>query len=240
ETINYNLIIEMDSSSYIGPLRAVIQRFYRYQNVDVDEILPDGSNIPMFLMELDKDNLKELNKWLLESFGFEILIARSGEDNFELKIKINGAKEHNISDVGFGYSQILPILIMIWRATLTKSTTNGFWGNKMLYKDRIIAIEQPELHLHPRLIYKLAKALGIIVQKESNKNVKFVIETHSKDLLDKIGELIGDGQLNKDKVNIVLFNAHKEGMENEVEFAKYSDDGILDNWPYGFFYENAD
>lgn len=59
-------------------------------------------------------------------------------------------------------------------------------------------------------------------------------------VLNKIGELIALNKLDKEDVNVLLFNAKQEEMRNYVEFASYSKDGYLLNWPIGFFSENVD
>ncbi len=241
DTIDLNMYAELNSSFYIAPLRAATDRYYRYKNLDVKGIDADGENMPMYLTSLSETKRKELNKWLLKAFGFEIKIVPSGEGNFELKVKQAGSNPHNIMDVGFGYSQILPILIQIWNAIdveMPKSIDASHLSSRKK-PNCIIAIEQPELHLHPRVIRMFAKALCLCIQKASNTHVRFIIETHSKDFLDKVGELIEEKEMDKDLVNVVLFNAHKEGMEKEVESANYSEDGILEHWPYGFFDEDA-
>ena len=72
------------------------------------------------------------------------------------------------------------------------------------------------------------------------EDFRFVIETHSETLLNKIGELVASGKIRQGDVNVVLFNAKREGMEMDVELAGYSKDGFLTNWPINFFAEDAD
>ena len=88
--------------------------------------------------------------------------------------------------------------------------------------------------------------LGILlvkVIKEAEKyqeKFRFIIETHSETLLNKIGELIALEKIRQEDVSVVLFNAEQEGMEKEVELAGYSENGFLTNWPINFFAEDVD
>ena len=70
-------------------------------------------------------------------------------------------------------------------------------------------------------------------------DVRFVIETHSETILNKMGELISLRKLARNDVCIALFNARQEDMDKEVELAEYSEDGFLTNWPINFFEEDA-
>ena len=150
--------------------------------------------------------------------------------------------EQNLIDVGFGYTQILPILVGIWKS-LNKDSLYVNWRKEQWEIDEhIIAIEQPELHLHPRMQAKLGILLVKVIKeaKKCQESFRFIIETHSETLLNKIGELIALEKIHQEDVTVVLFNAEQEGMEKEVELAEYSEDGFLTNWPINFFAEDVD
>lgn len=97
-------------------------------------------------------------------------------------------------------------------------------------------MEQPELHLHPKLQDKLGRVLAQTVRFCSDKkyDVRFLVETHSEAIINAIGSEIAVNGLNPDSVNVLLFNAKSEGMDRYVEKAYYSKDGYLMNWPIGF------
>ena len=106
-----------------------------------------------------------------------------------------------------------------------------------------IAIEQPELHLHPRFqayfAQMLAKVIGFC--KQRRVNARIIIETHSEVIVNKLGQLIFDVNtgIKKDDVNVVLFDANKEGLEKYVHTTGFSEDGGLLNWPFGFFTDDV-
>lgn len=65
--------------------------------------------------------------------------------------------------------------------------------------------------------------------------MRFIIETHSEAILNSVGIEIERKNLDKDKANIVLFNAAEEGYENYIEEAQYNERGFVEHWPTGFY-----
>ena len=224
-----------DKTEFIQPLRATAERYYRNRNISVNSITPSGDNIAMFLLRLQREGLLEkFNKWLNQNemqFGVEL----NEEGGFlELKIVEEGKQGQNIVDVGFGYSQILPILANIWKDLFYEDVL----GKRVSYcSTSLVLIEQPELHLHPRFQRKFAELLAKCVKQlnKSGKDVRFIIETHSQDILNSVGRSIAYGDFDAKLVNIYLFNAQKENMDKYIEKASYSREGFLENWPVGFF-----
>lgn len=226
--------------TYVAPLRANFERYYRFQNYSVDNIDADGHNLAMFLNSLNSSEIEDFNEWLAKVFNFEVHLSPSvGHVAIELKEK--DKPKRNLVDIGFGYTEMLPILAMIWKVVKfdRKKRIRGVnKGNSEHY----FAIEQPELHLHPRFQAKFAELLVNVINNaiKHNFDIHFVIETHSEVIINKIGQLIDNGKFNHTNVNVVLFNAKHEGLDNYVETIQYSEDGYIINWPYGFFEEDAD
>ena len=133
----------------------------------------------------------------------------------------------SLSDLGVGVSQLLPLVI----AALTK--------NKGL-----IACEQPELHVHPRV----QVAIGDLLT-QNNRNTTFLIETHSEHLILRLLRRIretNDEELPKDispvhpeDISIVYLEPTKEGVEaRRLEIDREGE--FVDRWPNGFFAERAE
>jgi predicted ATPase len=101
----------------------------------------------------------------------------------------------------------------------------------------LVAIEQPELHLHPAAQAKLARML---VEAVSGSGSKIIVETHSESLINGLGKLIHEGHLKAEDVQIVLFDKDEETGEADVRLAGYRDSGALHDWPYGFLSPVAD
>lgn len=215
------------STLYIGPVRARSERYYRYQELAISEIDPDGKNFPMFLNSLSKRQFDEFSNWTKKMFGYGISLSRpSGHISINL---VDGGKETNIVDVGYGVSQILPVLGQIWWA---KARPQSKADRNQL---SLLAIEQPELHLHPAHQALLADALiGEATDSPSSSRMHYVVETHSETLINRIGEFIAAKRLSPQSVQVVLFDAGEDG-ETHVRTVNYDDDGVLIDWPFGFF-----
>ena len=224
--------------SYVLPLRSIMNRYYRFQNRDVDTIDPDGDNLAMFLNSLSEKKFEEFNMWLSEIFHFKLSVIKS-EGHVEMYIEEEGKPRRNLVDVGFGYTQILPILTIIWKAVYGQGTIVA----RTKAAPITIAIEQPELHLHPRFQAYFALMLAKVIQfcKVRKRQFRIVIETHSEVIVNKLGQLICDAneQIDKEDVNVVLFNANREGLDKYVHTTGFSEDGGLNNWPFGFFSEDV-
>jgi predicted ATPase len=133
-------------------------------------------------------------------------------------------------DVGIGISQVLPVLVSVFAN-----------------KNKLIAIEQPEIHLHPALQAELAD-LFINSALGENKN-SFILETHSEHLILRILRRIRETTNNELKegmipvrpedVQIVFVRPSDKGAE--IVNLEITEDGdFKTKWPDGFFEERAE
>jgi len=237
ENINYYLFDMSNCITYVRPLRVTTERYYRYQNYAVDDIDSDGKNLAMYLANLSDHQMIKFTEWTSKLFGFSIVVLKH-EGHVELQLIEGDNSPRNLVDTGFGYTQLLPILTMIWNAIKNQPRRSIFYrGNVDLPK--FIVIEQPELHLHPRMQAKFGTMLAKVIASEAGKNMRFIIETHSEAILNSVGIEIERKNLDKDKANIVLFNAAEEGYENYIEEAQYNERGFVEHWPTGFLSEDV-
>ncbi|MEA2834015.1 MAG: hypothetical protein QOG66_2217 [Methylobacteriaceae bacterium] len=228
--VTRNLRLIMGGILYIGPARARSERYYRYQDLAVSEIDPDGKNFPMFLNSLPASQVKSLSRWVERLFGYGLALSRP-EGHISINL-VEGNVESNIVDTGYGVSQILPVLAQVWWARERRRPTRS--------NTSILAIEQPELHLHPAHQALLADALVGEAQSTATAaaadRVHFLIETHSETFINRLGELISDKKIRPKDVHIVLFEASTENdRETTVSVVGFDESGSLINWPFGFF-----
>lgn len=230
----YALRDVISSSLYIGPARARSERYYRYQDLSVSEIDPDGKNFPMFLSSLRDPQLRSFSIWVQSIFSYGVTIVR---ESGHISIKLTSeAGDVNIVDTGYGVSQILPVLGQIW------------WANNRPARPTIgatsppiICIEQPELHLHPAHQSLLADTFvnSVKIKPGSDINMsgtRLIIETHSETLINRMGQLISQGKIPASDVQILMFEINSEEQTStSVKIAKFDDSGFLTNWPFGFF-----
>lgn len=202
----------------------------------MDGISSDGKNVPVYLLSLQRAGLLErFNEWLHKFFKFTVNVD-STPSTLQILIKEDGKKERNITDVGYGYSQILPVILAVWDSIFIDRDNET--SRRIKKYPRFVIIEQPEVHLHPRMQAQFATMLCKTVQlaRERDIDLRVLIETHSETIVNKIGLIVAEQKtINKEDVNVVLFNGTHEGMKDDVSYSSFDDNGYLTNWPYGFF-----
>lgn len=227
EVCNSYLFYYFNNTSYIAPVRAMAERYYRIQGLAIDDVDSRGENIPMILQNMNKVEKEKFINWMLEKFGFFVTTI-STEGHISLIINNNG-KQINIADTGFGYSQILPIIILLWKYRNHKSTIRYRKMNKL---HKLIIIEQPELHLHPKMQAQLIDVIIEIINETDTIN--FLIETHSQTIIDYIGSKIEYKKINEEKINVLLVEQYDNQL-SKINNVKYSREGYLQEWPMDFF-----
>lgn len=218
-------------SRYIAPVRANVDRYYRMQDLAIDEVDFQGQNLPMYLYSLNRDKRKSLKTWAFDNFGFSPTVKRTG-GHISMFIDFNNKNTVNVADLGFGFSQILPILVQLW--ALTNYSNDKFRYSHIPY---IITIEQPELHLHPSMQAQLADVFAKVTRFafENDIDLRLIIETHSETIINRMGHLIEKQKLDSKNINVLIFNKKYDDEYTNIDIAKFTADGYLENWPYGFF-----
>lgn len=203
-----------NSVNHVSPLRAFPQRYYLLEKSAQHNNL--NSNDGSQLAEILKNNKQILNKVneLFHEFGIKISTARTNDIIHRITVK-----QHNVTveltDVGFGISQALPILV---QALLSPC-------------DTITIIEQPEIHLHPKMQAWLTNAL---VSISITENKKFIIETHSDTIIKRLQILFLEpsNDFGKDNLNIFHLEREIDGY-TKVNNVPFNDLGEI-QWPRDF------
>lgn len=231
--LNLDTILEYTcrNISYIAPIRASAERYYRSQDLSVRELDYKGENLAMFVRNLSDKEKNGLDEWTNEHFGFHLEVKYNG-GHVIAGIEYATSKEYyNIADMGFGFSQVMPIIVQIW-TLINKPKSGIIEGINYTY-----AIEQPELHLHPRMQAKIAEVLAktVTLSQKSGVKLNLIIETHSEAIINKIGLMVSKGEISHEDTNIIVFSKKNESSPSDIEISKYNEEGSLINWPYGFF-----
>ena len=148
----------------------------------------------------------------------------------------------NLADLGFGYSQIIPVFLKII-TTSKKMLTNGHptipnFFNKDYFTGITVIIEEPEANLHPNLQGKFADVLVLTLKKFPKIN--FIVETHSEYLIRKLQFLTARGDLQPKDSIIHYFNKDKYVSKNEPKVKQIFINqfgGLSDSFGPGFFDE---
>ena len=216
---------------YIKPVRATAERYYRQQDLAVDEVDPEGRNLAVFLRSLTERQRQDFERWTSEELGWKIVTRLAG-GHISLRIQEGDSGSYNLTDVGFGFSQVLPILAQLWSMQSNTRLRRHRPENQLTF-----AIEQPELHLHPALQARLADVLARAIASAHRKNVGLtvVVETHSEAIVNRIGHQIASGRIEPEQAAVVLFDPATGSTGSTVRIATFNAQGRLENWPFGFF-----
>ena len=163
---------------------------------------PEGEYIPSYLASLSRRNPEEWQrlKKSLEKFGhdsglFDDIAVKSfgktGGDPFQIQIRKSGKRRkgpwRNLIDVGYGVSQVLPVLTELLSAE----------------PPSMFLLQQPEVHLHP----SAQAALGSLLCSVAANGRQLVIETHSDYIIDRVRMDVRDQTtgLKPEDVSILYF-----------------------------------
>lgn len=207
----------------LGPFRKPPERWYIFTGTSPQDVGYQGNLLPDLLYR-HPEVRENTNEWLARlDIGYQIHTRPIGEDVsdlFEVRLqdsKRNTPVEVGLSDVGFGLSQLLPFIVQSLAAS-----------------EQIITIEQPEVHIHPRLQADLGDLLAACI-KEPRWN-QFIIETHSEHLALRIQKLVRKGTLTPDDVSVVYVSRGTNGAT--VSPLRLDEEGdFIDDFPGGFFPE---
>lgn len=234
----------MRQLAYIGPFRALPERFYRPQELVVSQIDPRGENLAMFVRSLTVNDRRAFSVFVAEHLGMGLSLKIDGQ-HVSLLLRDENGQECNLIDMGFGFSQVLPVVAQCWAAL------RPVVARQKLTSPSLIAIEQPELHLHPAYQARLAD-MFVGVSQATKKLARFavrrsasrlttvldppglLIETHSEAMLNRFGELIESGKCSADDISVLLFERNAKTGVSTVRQTSYDTDGGLKDWPVGF------
>jgi len=231
---------------YIAPLRAAAKRYY-LTNFDITADLdPTGEFLPYFLGGIIEEPkvwhvpprlAKPVRETLSQALNGWLYYLRTGKMYYSPKDKefqasthesalveislkgITGTSMHSLADSGFGYSQILPILV---RALMAP-------------RGSTIIVEQPELHLNPALQVRLVDFF--ISMTRAGKQV--IIETHSEHIVNTIRVRTtkdASGYLSRNTKVYFLDLKRNKPVIYDMDIRR---DGTIPNWPRNFFGEAA-
>lgn len=175
----------------------------------------EGSHVPFEIAKIYRSRNRDTwssTKKSIEEFGeasemFKELsiksFGQSASDPFQIQFSSGGPKT-NIVDLGYGTSQVLPILYSV------TSASNG----------SIFLIQQPEVHLHPRA----QAALGdFFIRNNLDSDKKFVIETHSDFIVDRIRYSVARGDISPQRISLLFFE--RKRLENQITQIELDENG---------------
>jgi hypothetical protein len=214
-----------DQIAYLGPLREHPKRIYLWGGDFPSGVGQRGENAIDTLLASridDREDLKTIeinvlrhlqNMGLIHSFELRRLAEGRREYEFVVKMHEDSA-EVLLTDVGFGISQILPVLVLCYYVP----------------EGSILLLEQPEMHLHPSAQAGLADVLIDVV---NNRNVQIIVESHSEHLLARLQRRIAEEAISPEKT--ALYFCKMEAGESKIDRLQLDEYGNISNWPKDFF-----
>lgn len=219
---------------YLGPLRDYPRRSYIWTGEKPQDVGRRGElAIPALLASRSGSKISRVKgrrritieervaEWLRELgliYDFRLTPIAENRKEYEVKVRRSpNAPEVLITDVGFGVSQILPVLVLCYYAP----------------QGSTIILEQPEIHLHPSVQAGLA---DVFIDAIKTRNVQIIVESHSEHLLRRLQRRIAeekDGFSNEDAA-LYFCNTDDSGASHKTPL-ELDSFGNINNWPDGFF-----
>ncbi len=212
----------LESLFPMGPFRRPPERWYIFTGTSPEDVGYRGDSLPDLLFRRP-DLIDVANNWLERlgiGYGLSVRPIAAESDLFEVRLvdrRRSREVDVALSDVGFGISQILPFIVQ----TLAS-------------RDQIISIEQPEVHIHPRLQADLGDLLTTAIQGPYRH--QFLVETHSEHLILRLQKAVRDRRLRPHEISVLFISRESRG--SRARRLRLDEDGtFMDEWPGGFFAE---
>jgi predicted ATPase len=210
---------------YLGPLREYPKRFYIATGETREDVGFRGEAAVEALVNphasrSDGQLLQAVNKWISRlELGREVKLEQLGSNGpYQLIIQNQATGiDANITEVGFGVSQVLPVIV------------EGFYAPE----GSTLLLEHPEIHLHPRAQAHLGDLFIDIATKQKKT---LIVETHSEHLLSRIRRRIAEEKLSREDVAIYYFDPREDGTH--IQEVTLNDMGQYVKFPEGFFAED--
>ena len=222
----------MDRIFYLGPLREHPQREYRWSGVGPDDVGAAGErSIDAILAATESGATRNLASrkrhmkfqemiahWLhtlglIESF--EIREIAQGSNLYHARVRANeSSPETMLTDVGFGVSQVLPVLVLLYYVP----------------EGSIVLMEQPEIRLHPSVQSGLA---DVMLAAAERRNLQIIVESHSEHLLRRFQRWTAEGRVPASDLKLYFVN-NDNGVAKLNDLA-LNEFGEIGNWPDHFF-----
>jgi len=199
------------------------QRYYPISGANRQALDWTGGSMADYLAT-HPDLVKSVNMWLNRlgvDYALQVReLAQRPTGIVELRLRDTRRPKStyvNLCDLGYGVSQLLPVLIQ-----------------SLAGRNNLISIEEPESNVHPRLQAELGTLLAECIKPPFDN--RFLVETHSEHLILRLQKLVRQKELAPDDVCVLYVQRGKKG--STVRRLQLDEEGdFLDDWPGGFFPE---
>ena len=230
----------MDRIFYLGPLRDYPQRQYISSGARPDDVGPRGERTidAILAATAGGDDLNPGRRQTTRgrrrknTNGFQEVIAQwlnelKLVDSFQIKeigFKTNiyqacvrmypKGPETMLTDVGFGVSQVLPVLVLLYYVP----------------ENSIVMMEQPEIHLHPSIQSGLAE---VMLHAAETRKIQIIVESHSEHLLRRFQRRVAEEKVVSEDLKLYFVGSSNGAAQlNDLKLNEW---GEIENWPDDFF-----
>jgi predicted ATPase len=166
-----------------------------------------------------RQTIEERVAYWLKQLGlihdFKVVPIAEGSNIYQVKVqKTPSSAKVLITDVGFGVSQILPVLALCYYVP----------------EGSILLLEQPEIHLHPSVQSGLA---DVLIDAMRNRKLQIIVESHSEHLLRRLQRRVADQTITPQQTALYFCEAGDDGSRlRRLDVDLF---GNITNWPKDFF-----
>ena len=222
--------------TYVGPLRGYPARSYVWSGARPEHVGSRGEQAIEALLAADGRSIsrgyrkraepfhKVIAKWLRELgmiHSFDARQISKERKEYEVLVRVrDGGSEVNITDVGFGLSQLLPVIVECFYVS----------------GDHTVVFEQPETHLHPSAQAGLADLFIEAIHARENgqpRAIQLLVESHSEHFLRRLQRRIAEEKLSHEEVALYFCEPGPSGSSiRQIEVDTF---GNILKWPTSFF-----
>lgn len=216
---------------YLGPVRVHPKRNYHWEGDHPEDIGRWGDKAIDALLSarVDKRTIQHEEKeisienrileWLREmDLAHSFILKRTGppsEKNYDVRIEKNrSGTKVTLADMGYGLSQFLPILVLCYYAPM---------GSTLI-------LEQPGIHLHPKVQSQLA---DLLIEVVTERKLQILVESHSEHFLTRLQRRVAEKQISQD--DTALYFCRNDDGASTIEPLDVNEFGEIKNWPENFF-----
>ena len=221
----------MDSIYYLGPLRDHPRREYHWGGANPDDVGQRGERTVDAILAATRDDQKrslgyrkrkksfqEMLAYWLNELGliheFRLAEISQGTNLYQAIVRTSPSSvPTGLTDVGFGVSQVLPALVLLY----------------YVEEGSTVLMEQPEIHLHPRVQSGLA---DVMLNVAKARNVQIIVESHSEHLMRRLQRRVAEESASSEDVKLYFVSTNR-GVARASDLA-LNEWGEIENWPENF------
>lgn len=215
---------------YLGPTRVEPLRRYnwhgghpqhirQWENQTIDALLSARVRKLKTLHGAERVPIEDkISEWLQDmelAHSFSLDLTSQGATTYEVRIqKTSSSPLVTLVDMGYGLSQFLPVLVLCYYAP----------------EGSTLILEQPGIHLHPKVQSQLA---DLLIEVVIERNLQVLVESHSEHLLNRLQRRVAEEKIGADQT-AVYFCQNDKGVST-IDHLEMDELGNIKNWPPNFF-----